>query len=106
MPVIQYRENPVDDDTKRKFDSKDSSKFFDPCQDAADRSLKCLRRNMGDRDMCVDYFQAYRDCKKKWIEDRKAERWKKAMMGFAHKSSEEPLESSSSTPIAGGNREK
>ena len=67
MPEIQYRENPVDEETKRQFDSKETSKFYDPCQDAANRSLKCLRRNMGDRDMCTDYFQAYRDCKKKWV---------------------------------------
>ncbi|KAF3919289.1 hypothetical protein ABW21_db0200125 [Orbilia brochopaga] len=79
MPEIQYRENPVDEDVKRKFESKGSSKFFDPCQDAAERSLKCLRRNMGDREMCTDYFQAYRDCKKRWIDERKSDRWKKAM---------------------------
>ncbi|CUS10724.1 unnamed protein product [Tuber aestivum] len=24
--------------------------------------------------MCSDYFQAYRDCKKKWIEDMKEEK--------------------------------
>ncbi|EWC46166.1 hypothetical protein DRE_04544 [Drechslerella stenobrocha 248] len=67
MPEIHYRENPTDEEVKRKFESKDSSKFFDPCQDAADRSLKCLRRNLGDREMCTDYFQAYRDCKKQWV---------------------------------------
>jgi cytochrome c oxidase assembly protein subunit 23 len=67
MPQIDYDEDPVTDRVKRTFDSKDSSKFFDPCQEAATKSLKCLRRNMGDRDMCTDYFQAYRDCKKRWV---------------------------------------
>ncbi|KAI9650146.1 Mitochondrial copper homeostasis protein [Ciborinia camelliae] len=51
--------------------SKRPGEYFDPCQEAATRSLKCLARNGGDRDMCTDYFQAYRDCKKLWIEQRK-----------------------------------
>ncbi|KMP09177.1 hypothetical protein CIHG_03506 [Coccidioides immitis H538.4] len=50
---------------------KPASQFFDPCQEFADRSIKCMRRNAGDRDMCTDYFQAYRDCKKAWMTQRK-----------------------------------
>ena len=37
--------------------SKPHSKFFDPCQEAAERSIKCLHRNGGDRQLCMDYFQ-------------------------------------------------
>lgn len=37
--------------------SKEYSKYFDPCQEAAARSLRCLNRNGGDRDLCMDYFQ-------------------------------------------------
>lgn len=37
--------------------SKTASQFYDPCQDFADRSLKCLKRNGYDREMCGDYFQ-------------------------------------------------
>lgn len=37
--------------------SKRSSEFFDPCQDFAKKSIKCLRRNGGDKEMCTDYFQ-------------------------------------------------
>jgi hypothetical protein len=36
---------------------KRSSEFFDPCQDFANQSIKCLRRNGGDKEMCTDYFQ-------------------------------------------------
>ena len=36
---------------------KRNSEYFDPCQEAADRSLRCLRRNGGDRAMCQDYFE-------------------------------------------------
>lgn len=37
--------------------SKNASEYYDPCQDFADRSLKCLKRNGFDREMCGDYFQ-------------------------------------------------
>ncbi|KAA6415725.1 MAG: cytochrome c oxidase-assembly factor cox23 [Lasallia pustulata] len=53
------------------FTTKRNSEYFDPCQEAAARSMKCLHRNGGDRDLCTDYFQAYRDCKKQWMTERK-----------------------------------
>lgn len=37
--------------------SKRPGEYLDPCQEAAARSLKCLHRNGGARDMCADYFQ-------------------------------------------------
>ena len=39
------------------FYRKAYSEYFDPCQDLATRSLKCLHRNGGNREMCSDYFQ-------------------------------------------------
>ncbi|KAL6236094.1 cytochrome c oxidase-assembly factor cox23, mitochondrial [Aspergillus navahoensis] len=56
---------------ERKFTNKSASEYYDPCQDFADRSLKCMKRNPHDRDMCHDYFQAYRDCKKQWLNQKK-----------------------------------
>ncbi|KAF7553333.1 hypothetical protein G7Z17_g3684 [Cylindrodendrum hubeiense] len=53
-------------DKRRKFESKSKSEFYDPCQEAAQRSYKCLFRNNGDKDMCGEYFQAYRNCKQAW----------------------------------------
>ncbi|RCI09083.1 hypothetical protein L249_5125 [Ophiocordyceps polyrhachis-furcata BCC 54312] len=47
--------------------SKPKSEFLDPCQEAAQRSYKCLYRNGGDRTMCAQYFKAYRDCKEAWV---------------------------------------
>ena len=29
--------------------------------------MDCLNRNNYDRDACLDYFQAYRDCKNSWV---------------------------------------
>ncbi|GFF25092.1 hypothetical protein IFM58399_00903 [Aspergillus lentulus] len=43
---------------ERKFANKHASEYYDPCQDFADRSLKCMKRNAFDKDMCGDYFQA------------------------------------------------
>ncbi|KAJ5215949.1 Cytochrome c oxidase-assembly factor cox23 [Penicillium cinerascens] len=57
---------------ERKFSHKNASEYYDPCQDFADRSLKCMKRNGFDREMCGDYFQAYRDCKKNWLNQKKA----------------------------------
>lgn len=37
--------------------SKSKSKWLDPCQEAASKSIKCLNRNGGDRAMCQDYFE-------------------------------------------------
>ncbi|OLN87397.1 Cytochrome c oxidase-assembly factor cox-23, mitochondrial [Colletotrichum chlorophyti] len=50
----------VDDayaESKAKFDSKAKSEYFDPCQELAQKSIKCLHRNGGDKAMCGDYFQ-------------------------------------------------
>ncbi|KAI0600333.1 hypothetical protein F4775DRAFT_547324 [Biscogniauxia sp. FL1348] len=68
------KNDPWNKDTKRKFQSKSRSEYFDPCQDAAERSIRCLNRNGGDRKMCTDYFEAYRACKKEWINRRKEEK--------------------------------
>ncbi|CAI7565248.1 unnamed protein product [Penicillium glandicola] len=56
---------------ERKFTHKHASEYYDPCQDFADRSLKCMKRNAFEREMCHDYFQAYRDCKKNWLTQKK-----------------------------------
>ncbi|KID83452.1 mtcp1 [Metarhizium guizhouense ARSEF 977] len=53
--------------SKEKFETKSKSEFYDPCQEAAQRSYKCLYRNGGDKSMCGEYFQAYRDCKAAWV---------------------------------------
>lgn len=39
------------------FHSKKESKHYDPCQEAANRSIKCIHRNPGNKDFCNEYFQ-------------------------------------------------
>ncbi|KAH8787798.1 hypothetical protein F5883DRAFT_657022 [Diaporthe sp. PMI_573] len=64
-PQADKGEDPWNDKTKEKFNSKSKSKWLDPCQEAASKSIKCLNRNGGDRTMCQEYFEC--------INKRKAE---------------------------------
>ncbi|QGI77025.1 hypothetical protein CEK26_003807 [Fusarium fujikuroi] len=48
---------PWNEDKRRKFETKSKSEFYDPCQEAAQRSYRCLFRNGGDKNMCGEYFQ-------------------------------------------------
>ncbi|KAF9074182.1 hypothetical protein BDP27DRAFT_1317434 [Rhodocollybia butyracea] len=50
------------------------SRFIDPCEAASKASLACLTHHNYDREKCLEYFQAYRDCKNTWIEQRKDDR--------------------------------
>ncbi|TFK32783.1 cysteine alpha-hairpin motif superfamily [Crucibulum laeve] len=62
-------------DYKEQFSGREvTSRFIDPCAAASKASMDCLNRNNYDRDACLDYFQAYRDCKKTWIKQRKEDR--------------------------------
>ncbi|KAK7924216.1 hypothetical protein PG985_006270 [Apiospora marii] len=49
--------DPWSKENKNKFQNKSRSEYFDPCQEAAERSIRCLNRNGGDRKMCSDYFE-------------------------------------------------
>ncbi|KAJ8607625.1 hypothetical protein MRB53_040144 [Persea americana] len=60
--------------SRSQFKGKQNSEYFDPCQEAADKSLRCLRRNGGDRTLCQDCFDAYRACKKSWMAEMTKER--------------------------------
>ncbi|KAJ7281797.1 hypothetical protein C8J57DRAFT_1298567 [Mycena rebaudengoi] len=61
-------------DYREQFQGRESSKFIDPCEAASKASLKCMDKNNYDRSECMDYFQAYRDCKAAWIQRRKDDR--------------------------------
>ncbi|BGP47805.1 Mitochondrial copper homeostasis protein [Rhodotorula kratochvilovae] len=50
------------------------TKFADPCSLAREESMKCLDRNAYDRSKCTDFFQAYRDCKSTWLNQRREDR--------------------------------
>lgn len=65
-----YPDNPVSEYHKRNFAAKGPSRYYDPCQESANMSVKCLEMNNFDRDMCTEYFKAYRECKKEWMSQR------------------------------------
>ncbi|KZT27871.1 hypothetical protein NEOLEDRAFT_1059840 [Neolentinus lepideus HHB14362 ss-1] len=48
--------------------------LISPCENAAKASYDCLNRHDYDRDKCLDFFQAYRDCKKTWMDQKKEDR--------------------------------
>ncbi|TRM65305.1 hypothetical protein BD626DRAFT_488326 [Schizophyllum amplum] len=73
-PITDPRLNTKPLDYKEQFQGAMNSQFVDPCKAAHKASLKCLDRNNYERIACEGYFQAYRDCKKAWTEQRKAER--------------------------------
>ncbi|KAG9248310.1 hypothetical protein BJ878DRAFT_488637 [Calycina marina] len=75
-------ESPWDPKTSQKFENKRPGEYFDPCQEASARSMKCLHRNANNKEMCNDYFQAYRDCKKQWMAERKEAKLKNAKPWF------------------------
>ncbi|KAJ3995995.1 hypothetical protein F5050DRAFT_1572390, partial [Lentinula boryana] len=45
-----------------------------PCEAASKATMACMNKNNYDREKCLDYFQAYRECKNAWIEQRKEDR--------------------------------
>ncbi|KAH9839861.1 uncharacterized protein C8Q71DRAFT_744544 [Rhodofomes roseus] len=76
-PLPHPQENAKPDDWMDTFQApgRVTTKFVDPCKRAAKASMDCLNRNEFDRDQCHDFFRAYRDCKKDWLDQRKADRY-------------------------------
>ncbi|AAS50901.2 ABR130Wp [Eremothecium gossypii ATCC 10895] len=66
-----YPDNPESPLARYRFAAKGPSQYFDPCQESANMSMKCLERNNYDRDLCREYFDAYRECKKQWLSARR-----------------------------------
>lgn len=69
-----YPEDPESSLSRYRFAAKDASQYFDPCQESARMSFSCLDRNNYDGDMCKEYFDAYRECKKQWLRARRQNR--------------------------------
>lgn len=69
-----YPDDPESTLNRYRFYAKGASQFFDPCQESAKMSFKCLELNDYDRALCHDYFDAYRECKKQWLKARRENR--------------------------------
>lgn len=77
-PVLDGSPNSVDEvpkDYKELFDSRAAhSKFVDPCENARKESMKCLDVNNYNRDACSEFFKSYRECKRRWLDQRRDDR--------------------------------
>ncbi|KZT10076.1 uncharacterized protein LAESUDRAFT_645560 [Laetiporus sulphureus 93-53] len=73
-PLPNPRDNAKPDNYITKFKGKQDTKFVDPCERASKASMDCMNRHDFDRDKCLDFFRAYRDCKKDWLDQRRADR--------------------------------
>ncbi|KAI0641941.1 hypothetical protein C8Q79DRAFT_986467 [Trametes meyenii] len=73
-PLPDPQANVVPEPYTKRFKGKEVSKFVDPCAEASKASMDCMNHHDYDRDKCLDYFQAYRDCKKAWQTQLKADR--------------------------------
>ncbi|EIW65867.1 cytochrome c oxidase-assembly factor COX23, mitochondrial [Tremella mesenterica] len=63
------------EDYKKTFRSRMTvTKFADPCEAASKATYDCLERTHYNRSECQDFFRAYRECKGKWIKQRKEDR--------------------------------
>ncbi|WOO84977.1 Cytochrome c oxidase-assembly factor COX23, mitochondrial [Vanrija pseudolonga] len=83
---LEYRPKPPSEDLKEPEDykvkfkvhqiqnHKTVSKFSDPCEKASKASLQCLEQTRYNKGECYEYFKAYRECKAKWLEQRKNDR--------------------------------
>lgn len=69
-----YPDEPLHVKHKYAWISKEPSKFYDPCQECRKASLDCIMRNQKDRLVCLDFFEAYRDCKKDFFANRAKEK--------------------------------
>ncbi|KAF9786258.1 hypothetical protein BJ322DRAFT_775668 [Thelephora terrestris] len=60
---------------REKFKAREVyTKVADPCEAAAKASMDCLDKNDYKRSQCLHLFEAYRECKKTWISQRRADR--------------------------------
>ncbi|KAF5118506.1 hypothetical protein DV452_002022 [Geotrichum candidum] len=69
-----YPDTPTEFHHKVQFQTKMPSQFYDPCEQASKMSMNCLVRNDYDRDMCLEYFRAYKECRQEWMDQRKKDR--------------------------------
>lgn len=67
-----YPDKPTQRRHKDRFIIKEPSKFYDPCAESSKMAIKCMESHDEDyKEVCSELFQAYRDCKKEWMTQRR-----------------------------------
>ncbi|KZW00003.1 hypothetical protein EXIGLDRAFT_667838 [Exidia glandulosa HHB12029] len=70
-PAPSPQDNVKPENYKDMFDGRPViTRFIDPCENAARAAEECMM-STGNREKCLDFFQAYRDCKGTWLEERR-----------------------------------
>ncbi|KAI8378612.1 hypothetical protein BD560DRAFT_325083 [Blakeslea trispora] len=71
-PKPEFGPPSTPEDFNEKFKSKETTKYMNPCALEEKASMKCLDKNNYDKSACSYYFMQYKECKKKWMEERRA----------------------------------
>ncbi|KAI8150367.1 hypothetical protein BJV82DRAFT_586919 [Fennellomyces sp. T-0311] len=58
-------------DFNDKFKRKETTKYMNPCAVEEKQSMKCLDKNNYDKSKCDYFFHQYKECKKRWLEERR-----------------------------------
>lgn len=67
-----YPDRPTQRLHKDRFIIKEPSRYYDPCAESSKMAIRCMENHDEDyKDVCAEYFKAYRECKKEWMEQRK-----------------------------------
>lgn len=67
-----YPDRPTQRLHKDRFIIKEPSRFYDPCAESSKMAIRCMEQHNEDyKEVCGEYFKAYRECKKEWMEQRK-----------------------------------
>ncbi|ODQ46538.1 hypothetical protein PICMEDRAFT_16404 [Pichia membranifaciens NRRL Y-2026] len=67
-----YPDRPTQRLHKDRFIIKEPSRYYDPCAESSKMAVRCMENHDEDyKEVCAEYFRAYRECKKEWMEQRK-----------------------------------
>ncbi|OLY78017.1 Cytochrome c oxidase-assembly factor COX23, mitochondrial [Smittium mucronatum] len=64
--------------TLKQFEAKKPGQYMNPCEFESKNSMKCLHENDFKQELCKQFFDEYRECKKMWIEERKRNNFKRS----------------------------
>ncbi|ODV94196.1 hypothetical protein PACTADRAFT_76829 [Pachysolen tannophilus NRRL Y-2460] len=67
-----YPDEPTQKVHKDIFVVKAPSQYYDPCGETSRMAIRCMENHDHDyKQICGEYFRAYRECKKEWLEQRR-----------------------------------
>ncbi|ODV58359.1 Cox23p ASCRUDRAFT_24973, partial [Ascoidea rubescens DSM 1968] len=70
-----YPDNPTNEIHRLKFLAKEPSRYYDPCSESSKMSINCLQETNYDREICQEYIDAYKECKRAWTHKMKQDKF-------------------------------